>query len=671
MVKYFIKLKLRRQYKEQQLQWHCFDLTFFLNCYRKKLNNTIFGQLYSNQLHNSPHLSSAPQKQGRFYQTSTLQQQQKVLKSNLLGWKKSVFGIMGGANCKEYSTTSKKKGKAGDTEQSGTYQSEGEMSEYTGPVEVCHIDDLQENEMKQFQFDVDTKVLVAKQGGQIFAIGNKCPHYGAPLNTGALGQGRVRCPWHGAAFDLRTGDIEDFPGVDSLPCFMVRVENDGKVKLRAKRTDLENNKRVKDMVKRDKANNTCMVVIGGGPAGGICVETLRQEGFTGRIVMLCREKCLPYDRVKLTKTIDVPLEKLEFRKSDFYAQYDIEVMLGVAATKVDTASKTVICSNNEEISYDKLFICTGLNARKPPVQGTSLKNVFTVREYDDARAILAAITPETRLVCVGGSFISMEMASTLHSKVKSVTIVYSSQYPFSIFGEPVGELFYRLYREKGIIMKNHSVLLELNGNADGVVTEVELVDGSKYPCDVVVLGTGSTFNTDFLRDSGIKVNSDGSIDTDMHLMTNVIDVYVGGDIAKAPVFAHANQRSAIGHIQLAQYHGRVAALNMTGTIEDLKTVPFFFSNVFGKGIRYAGYGRFTEVIIKGDLENWKFVAYYLDSDGKVLAVLTVGHDPVASQFGEFLYQGKHLHRSQIEEAENHLDWTNMLKEKNARPKCDC
>ncbi|XP_069966083.1 apoptosis-inducing factor 3 isoform X4 [Bactrocera oleae] len=581
---------------------------------------------------------------------------------------------MGSANCKEYSTTtSKRVDNAAAKPQDGTYQSttECDMSEYTSAVEVCNIEDLQENEMKQFNFDADTKVLVIKQDGQITAIGNKCTHYGAPLHTGALGQGRVRCPWHGATFNTRTGDIEDFPGLDSLPCFMVRVENDGKVKLRAKRTDLEKNKRLKDMVKRDKSNQQCVVVIGGGPAAAVCVETLRQEGFSGRIVMLCREPCLPYDRIKLSKGMDIPLDKLEFRTADFYVQYGIETLIGVEATKVDTVAKTVRCSNDDEIKYDQLFIATGLSPRKPHVPGVDLKKVFTLRNYEDAGAILAAITPETNLVCVGGSFIAMEVAAALVNKVKSVTVIFTGDYPFVIFGDAIGKLFYDLYREKGIIMKSQSQLSELYGNAEGFVNKVELNNGNKFDCDVVVLGTGSTYNTGFLENSGIHVNRDGSINTDMHLMTNVIDVYAGGDIANAPILANANQRGSVGHIQLSQYHGRVAALNMTGTIEDLRAVPFFFSLVFGKGIRYAGYGLYADVLIKGDLENFKFVAYFLDDHGNVVAVLTVGHDPVAAQFAELLSQGKRLHRSHIENGEDHLKWTHMLDEKKARIRCEC
>ncbi|KAJ4430899.1 hypothetical protein ANN_19491 [Periplaneta americana] len=117
---------------------------------------------------------------------------------------------------------------------------------------VCQDSDIQENEMKAFELGDAGKILLVKQNGKLSAVGAKCTHYGAPLDTGVLGEGRVRCPWHGACFNVTTGDIEDFPGLDSLPCYQVEVQDGGGVKVRAKREHVKSNKRVKDMVKRDK-----------------------------------------------------------------------------------------------------------------------------------------------------------------------------------------------------------------------------------------------------------------------------------------------------------------------------------------------------------------------------------------------------------------------------------
>lgn len=146
---------------------------------------------------------------------------------------------------------------------------------------VCRTDDMEDNQMKQFELGDAGKILLVKQNGEFSALGYKCTHYGAPLANGALSEGRVRCQWHGACFNLKTGDIEDFPGQDSLPCFKVTVA-DGQVKVRAKRSELETSKRTKRMKKRLNGDARTYVVIGGGPSGAICAETLRQEGFTGK-----------------------------------------------------------------------------------------------------------------------------------------------------------------------------------------------------------------------------------------------------------------------------------------------------------------------------------------------------------------------------------------------------
>lgn len=130
--------------------------------------------------------------------------------------------------------------------------------------------------MKNFELG-DGKILLVKQNGKFSAVGTKCSHYGAMLSTGALGDGRVRCPWHGACFNVETGDIEDFPGLASIPCYQVTVEA-GQVKVRAKKSELESNKRSKLMAKRDASDERTFVVIGAGPSGATCVETLREIG---------------------------------------------------------------------------------------------------------------------------------------------------------------------------------------------------------------------------------------------------------------------------------------------------------------------------------------------------------------------------------------------------------
>lgn len=190
--------------------------------------------------------------------------------------------------------------------------------------------------MKEVVVHENLKVLLVKDmKGEVTAIGTKCSHYGAPLIKGALGDGRVRCPWHGACFNTKTGtlikfiyncaphflqnsgDIEDFPGLDGIPCYEVR-DVSGKLVVRARRKDMEANKRTCTMVAKESSNQKTAVVIGGGGAGASCAETLRQQGFTGHVILVSQEKHLPYDRPKLSKALDAEAGNLALRKEDFY-----------------------------------------------------------------------------------------------------------------------------------------------------------------------------------------------------------------------------------------------------------------------------------------------------------------------------------------------------------------
>ncbi|CAH0549204.1 unnamed protein product [Brassicogethes aeneus] len=539
---------------------------------------------------------------------------------------------------------------------------------FSGPIDddeyvekvLCKTTDLEENQMKSFDVD-EGKVVLIKQNGKFAAIGPKCTHYGAPLVNGALGEGRVRCQWHGACFNIWTGDIEDFPGLDSIPCHEVTVDGCGNVAIRAKKSELRDHKRVKPMAKRECAQTQSMVIIGGGPAGANCVEVLRQEGFQGKITMVCKENYLPYDRVKVSKAMDFDIETAQLRSEKFYQQNGIEVIKGVAAKSVDTTSKKVTLDNEKTIAYDKLFVATGCKPRKVDIPGKDLANVLTLRNYDDAKFTVSLLAENKEMVVLGSSFVAMESANFCHGKVGKITIVARVDYPFSPYlGPCIGQAVRALYEEKGITFVPNSGIKKINGCSS--VESVELNDGTILKCDVLIMGTGSDFNTDFLRNSGVNLEENGSVDCDDHLRSNVADVYVGGDIAFAPVWSHGNEKSAIGHWPLAHYHGKIAALNMLGKNAPLKTVPFFWSMLFGKGLRYCGHGRYDDIIYQGDVQGFKFVAFYLNKEGLVIAAASVGMDPVVSQVAEMMAQGKKITRDDLQ-GDDKLKWIERLHQK--------
>lgn len=438
----------------------------------------------------------------------------------------------------------------------------------------------------------------------------------------------------------------------------------GKVRIRAKRSDLQANKRLKDMVKRDPQNDTTYVVIGGGPSGGICVETLRQEGFTGRIVLVCKENGLPYDRIKLSKAMDTPLSKMEYRGVDFYEEYGIDVYKGTEATKIDSNSKMVTLNNGFVIKYDKVYVATGSKARKPNIPGADLKNVFVVREFADSSQITNLIGADKHVVCLGLSFIGLESAAYLVKKVAKVTVIGRDSVPLRhSFGPEIGERIKRLFESEGIEFRLENGIKRCIGSG-GVVEAVELNDGTELKCDLCIMGTGSTFYTDFLRDSGIQLNQNGSIDTNLYLQSNLPDIFVGGDIANAPVYSIDNKLATIGHYPLAQYHGHIAGKNMAGKSTELKVVPYFWTVLFGKSFRYSGYGEPHETQIIGSLDDLKCVAIYYDKEGEVCGMASCQRDPIVSQFAELRTQGKTLNKASIQAFAEPFEWTQSI-----QPKC--
>ena len=385
---------------------------------------------------------------------------------------------------------------------------------------VCNEADLAENEMKEVDMGEDRKVLVIKQKGKITAIGAKCSHYGAPLVNGVLGEGRIRCPWHGACFNIETGDIEDFPGLDSLPCFDVSVDA-GVVKIRAKKSDLLNDKRFKTMTKKDPRNGEIFAIVGGGPCAQTCVENLRQNGFKGRIIMICKEPYLPYDRIQVNKYANVKHEDIRLRSQEFYEKNDIEVFLNVEATALATSKREISLSSGNKLKYDKIFIATGSRAKQPEIPGNDLKNIFTLRNLDDAHKINKRLEPTAHVVILGSSFIALEAAAFCVDKAALVTIIVRNSVLFNnLFGEAIGDRIIELFKSKNVRFIMNSGIKSFYGKTENLES-IELLNGKTMQADICIVGIGSDLNTDFLLDSELTINNDGSIDSNLYLETNV------------------------------------------------------------------------------------------------------------------------------------------------------
>uniref|UniRef100_A0A1A8U1T9 Rieske domain-containing protein n=1 Tax=Nothobranchius furzeri TaxID=105023 RepID=A0A1A8U1T9_NOTFU len=487
-------------------------------------------------------------------------------------------------------------------------QSEKQEEEVTGLV--CLEADLQDGQMREVAVD-DQKVLLVRIQGQYSAVGSRCSHYSAPLIKGALVGDRVRCPFHGACFNVRTGDIEEYPGLDSIPSYKVKVE-DGKVYVTINKKSLTLTKRVKEMFAIQPGTKHTVLLIGGGPASLVCAETLRQNCYPGHIVIVTKDSLPPIDKPKLSKAMN--------------------------------------------LESSSILLRSGCRARPLSCPGSDLKGVHLLQSYDDAKEIHSSSVGQ-RAVVIGASFIGMEVASYLSDKATSVALVGSASYPFEkSLGPEIGKMTMAMLEEKNVKFFMNDRVTEIRGE-NGKVKNVVLSSGAVLEADVVIAGIGVIPNSDFLAGSKVAVDSGKAVIVDKYMRTNIPDIFSAGDVASFPLSIRGDQQVNIGHWQMSHSHGKVAALNMLKKPTKIESVPFFWSALAGKSIRYTGYGEgYTEILVKGKVEERKFLAFYI-KDEEVVAAASLMFDPAVAQVAELMAEGKNITKKQAQSDD--LSWLQM------------
>ncbi|CAE7942916.1 aif1 [Symbiodinium sp. KB8] len=521
--------------------------------------------------------------------------------------------------------------------------------------------------------DASTVLLVHTAQDKWFATSAKCTHYGAPLAKGTLVGDRVVCPWHGACFSCASGDIEDAPALDGLHTYEVCVEG-GDVLVENSGGWPSTHRREVGLAVRDPANTKRAVIVGGGAAGAVAAQSLREGGFTGEVVLVTAEEHLPYDRVKLSKGVGVDVESVLLRDAAWYDAAGVDVRRGVRVASVDVGSRTLVMEGGSTERYDALLLATGSEARRLPIEGGDLEGVHTLRGVEDAGALAGSVGEggDKDVVCVGGSFISVEYAAALAAKgtAKSVSVLGIETVPFErVLGKEVGGLVLDLVQSKGINMYMEAAVTSLSAGSDGRVSQVHLKDGTALPADVVVLGVGAKPVLPVLGGAAVHaVQERGGVATNPQLEVcregsaeSVPGVWAAGDVACVPGYLGSTSLTRIEHWDVAQQQGRVAGKNMatflasqpaaagSGEGAELQrapdSVPFFWTALAGIGnIRYAGavLDGYDEVIFEGgkapSAASPEFVAYYAKGDA-VVAVATLGRDPVSTDVRALLAAG--------------------------------
>ncbi|KAF2177650.1 rubredoxin-NAD(+) reductase [Zopfia rhizophila CBS 207.26] len=492
------------------------------------------------------------------------------------------------------------------------------------------------------------KVLLSKVQDKLHATSANCTHYGAPLKNGVLtGDGRLTCPWHGACFNIPTGDIENAPALDPLSTYEL-VEKDGAVFVKSDEATIKANRRFLNL-KCSVVSEEKVLVIGGGSGTLGAIEGLRGGGYTGQITVLSKEGYRPIDRTKLSKALLADISKVAWRAPEFYRDASIDIIED-EVNSVNFSGKKVSTKSGKTYDYTKLVLATGGTPRWLPLPGLKgdLGNVFVLRALPDVQGILKAVGDNgKKIVVIGSSFIGMEVGNCLAGMKNDVTIIGMEKAPMErVMGTKVGEIFRKLLEKNGVkFYMEASVDKAVPSKSDqGKVGAVHMKDGTVLEADLVIEGVGVAPATEYLKDApGVKLEKDGSLKTNESFeVEGLNDVYAVGDIATFPYHGPGGNGSPIRieHWNVAQNAGRSVANSIAHPGAKPKPfIPIFWS-ALGSQLRYCGntVGGYDDVIITGEPEKPSFIAYYTQGE-TVVAVASMMKDPYMVQSAELMRRG--------------------------------
>jgi 3-phenylpropionate/trans-cinnamate dioxygenase ferredoxin reductase component len=364
------------------------------------------------------------------------------------------------------------------------------------------------------------------------------------------------------------------------------------------------------------------IIVGASLAGAKAAETLREEGFDGRLVLIGAEPERPYERPPLSKEYlrgEADREKVYVHSEVFYAEHDVELRLGRSAIALDPSGSELELDDGERLRFDRLLLTTGAEPRRLRVPGAELEGVHYLRSVEDADALRAGLEPGRRVVVVGAGWIGAEVAASARQRGAEVTVLHPHAVPLErVLGSEVGAVFRDLHADHDVKMLGGTHLEALVGRTS--VESVRAADGRTFACDLVVVGVGVKPRIELAAKAGVAVG-DGVL-VDEHLQTATPGIFAAGDVANAqhPLYG---TRVRVEHWANALHQGPVAARNMVGKPTVYDRLPYFFSDQYELGMEYSGLALGADrVVFRGDPATREFIAFWLVED-RVVAGMNV------------------------------------------------
>jgi NADPH-dependent 2,4-dienoyl-CoA reductase/sulfur reductase-like enzyme/nitrite reductase/ring-hydroxylating ferredoxin subunit len=460
-------------------------------------------------------------------------------------------------------------------------------------------------------------VVLARIADDYVAIGASCTHYGGPLAEGVIDGDTVRCPWHHACFNLRTGEALRAPALSPVACWKTERRG-GKIVVTDKieRDPLAPTYPLRVDTSRAPRN---VVIVGAGAAGAAAAEMLRRCGFDGRVTIVDNDVGSPYDRPNLSKDYlagNAPEEWIPIRPEGFYAEHKIDLLRG-RASRLDINAKTLDVEGRS-VSYDALLLATGAEPVRLTMPGDDRPHVHYLRSLIDSRSIIERAKTAKRAVVIGSSFIGLEVAASLRARNVEVHVVAPEKIPLErVLGEYLGTYVRSLHMEKGVVFHLEHTVQRVERD------HVVLDDGARIDADLIVIGVGVRPRLDLAESAGLSMERGVAVNE--FLETSAPGVYAAGDIARWPD-PHSGERIRVEHWVVAQRQGQTAARNILGARERFDFVPFFWSAHYDVSFNYVGHAeKWDRTEVDGDATKHD-VAVRLMRGDKLLALVTLFRD---------------------------------------------
>lgn len=351
--------------------------------------------------------------------------------------------------------------------------------------------------------------------------------------------------------------------------------------------------------------NAPLIIVGAGHAGGRAALTLREEGYTGRLILIGDEVHLPYERPPLSKGLlqgTADLAGYSLCDSARLAALGIEHIAGNPVTRLEPQPHRLQLADGQWLSYAGLLLATGGRARRLPQEQA---NVLYLRTHDEALTLRSALRPGTRLVVVGGGFIGLEVAATARGLGCEVTVLEAGpRLAGRVLPPVISQALLDLHREHGVEVRLNVALESIQADA------VLLVDGQRLPCDLVVVGIGMQPNIELAAAAGLEVGQ--GIRVDACLRTSAPNIYAAGDVCEFRLDGLYQRQETWRN---AEAQGRHAALNLLGREVPFEALPGFWSDQFDWGLQTVGV--ITPAVFNRSLPSGGLLLFYLDADHRL------------------------------------------------------